>query len=52
MDIELKERVMGYISTGVTTGPKIASASVKLLTPFGLAEDTARRGLVTQPHHL
>ena len=52
MDIELKEPFMGYTGTGVTTGPKIASASMKLLTPFGLADNTARRGFVTQPHHL
>ena len=50
MDIELKEPVMGYTGTSVTTGSKIASASMKLLTPFGLADNTTRRG--TQPHHL
>ena len=36
---------------GYITGPKIASASTKLLTPSGLADSTARRGSAAQAHY-
>ena len=41
-----RDRLRGYI-----TGPKIASASTKLLTPSGLADSTARRDSAAQAHY-